>query len=416
MNRAVTAVFLSAAVACAIVPTATPVGASARKQAAVLQRVATYPSPRGVLRATVEEVDGRRPEARADDIHLSPGPHTVSVSLGWEGGSTVQVTFRGAIRFFAEAGSAYKPRGLEFRVGEWSAWIEDKATQATVGSARPRPADATRQRDFGLRETWLLRAAPGLRAADRGDLPGAERLLLAALREMEPVAAPDDGHLALTRIALADIYFAQRKPLAAAPLIRQAVPGLRGTLDDPGESVDLDDLARRDATDPLVPHRVHLRALVARAGIDGAMPLLERALAEAEQSPGGADELGLGLLLARTAMGYVTALEFRKAESRATRALALIEKVLGSDHPALAEPLTALATTHLFEGRPAQAESMARKLLTVIERALGPNHLAVANALMLQVSALRSMRRDAEAAPLDTRLRAIRRGSGRWPE
>src|SRR5207247_10073053 len=67
-----------------------------------------------------------------------------------------------------------------------------------------------------------------------------------------------------------------------------------------------------------------------------------------------------------------------RSESRATRALALIEKVLGSDHPALAEPLTALATTHLFEGRAAQAESMARKLVTVTERALGPNHLAVA--------------------------------------
>jgi tetratricopeptide (TPR) repeat protein len=63
-----------------------------------------------------------------------------------------------------------------------------------------------------------------------------------------------------------------------------------------------------------------------------------------------------------------------EAEPLYTRALAISEKTLGSDHPAVATRLNNLALLFGHQGRYAEAEPLHKRALAIDEKALGPDH------------------------------------------
>jgi tetratricopeptide (TPR) repeat protein len=62
------------------------------------------------------------------------------------------------------------------------------------------------------------------------------------------------------------------------------------------------------------------------------------------------------------------------------RALAIDEKALGPEHPAVAIRLSNLATLYNDQGRYAEAEPLYKRALAISEKVFGPEHLDVAKA------------------------------------
>ncbi len=94
------------------------------------------------------------------------------------------------------------------------------------------------------------------------------------------------------------------------------------------------------------------------------------------------------------------------------RALAIRDKALGPDHPAVAASLRSLAAVHVERGHYTQAEPLMRRALAISEKALGPTHPATADFLDGYAQILGNVRTDAaaeaEVKALKTRARAIR--------
>ena len=70
--------------------------------------------------------------------------------------------------------------------------------------------------------------------------------------------------------------------------------------------------------------------------------------------------------------------DYAGAEPLFRRALAINEKALGPDHPAVATDLNNLALLLQNKGDYAGAEPLFRRALAIREKALGPNHPDVA--------------------------------------
>src|SRR5262245_45216642 len=66
--------------------------------------------------------------------------------------------------------------------------------------------------------------------------------------------------------------------------------------------------------------------------------------------------------------------KFSEAIPLARRALALLEKQLGPDHPDVAQLLNNLAELYRNQGRYADAEPLYRRALAIREKALGRDH------------------------------------------
>ncbi len=99
---------------------------------------------------------------------------------------------------------------------------------------------------------------------------------------------------------------------------------------------------------------------------------------------------------------------YAQAEPLYQRSLAIKEKVLGPEHPAVATSLNNLALLYGNQGKYAQAESLYRRALFVFTKALGPDHPNVAASLGNYAVLLRKMDRDAEAKKMEARAKAIR--------
>ena len=70
--------------------------------------------------------------------------------------------------------------------------------------------------------------------------------------------------------------------------------------------------------------------------------------------------------------------KYDEALPRAERALAILEKVLGPDHPEVASSLRSLAVVYRNKGDYDRAETMCLRSLAILKRALGPDHPEVA--------------------------------------
>src|SRR4030095_6572230 len=75
--------------------------------------------------------------------------------------------------------------------------------------------------------------------------------------------------------------------------------------------------------------------------------------------------------------------DYAKAEPLHQRALAIREKALGPEHPAVAGPLNNLADLYNAKGDYAKAEPLLQRALAIREKALGPEHPHIAKSLNL---------------------------------
>ena len=90
--------------------------------------------------------------------------------------------------------------------------------------------------------------------------------------------------------------------------------------------------------------------------------------------------------------------KYEQAEELYQRALAIREKVLGSDHPDTATTLHNLAYLYQDQGKYEQAEALYQRALAIYEQAFDPDHPYIANTLENYACLLRQMQRNEEAA------------------
>ena len=98
---------------------------------------------------------------------------------------------------------------------------------------------------------------------------------------------------------------------------------------------------------------------------------------------------------------------YAEAEDSYKRALAIAEKAFGPVDERVAQVLTNLAVINVIQGRPADAEPLAQRPLTIWERAVGPDHPKVADTLLAIASILEERGRFRDAEPLYRRALSI---------
>ena len=106
---------------------------------------------------------------------------------------------------------------------------------------------------------------------------------------------------------------------------------------------------------------------------------LSAALREAEGF--GLEDLRLATSLFVLAQTYKAQGRYAEAEPLFKRALGIMEKALGPDHPHVATVLHGLATLYGDQGRYAKAVPLHKRALVIRERVLGPDDPAVATIL-----------------------------------
>ncbi len=97
-----------------------------------------------------------------------------------------------------------------------------------------------------------------------------------------------------------------------------------------------------------------------------------------------------------------------EAEPLYQRALGIVEKALGPEHPRVAGSLNNLAALYEAQGKYGEAEPLHKRALAIREKALGAEHPHVALSLENYAALLRKTGRDIEAVKLEARAKAIR--------
>jgi tetratricopeptide (TPR) repeat protein len=100
--------------------------------------------------------------------------------------------------------------------------------------------------------------------------------------------------------------------------------------------------------------------------------------------------------------------DYAGAQPADERALAIWERVLGPEHPAVATSLNNLAEVHRAQGHYEAAEPLYQRALAIWERVLGPEHPDVATGLNNLAELYDDQGRYAEAEPLYQRALALR--------
>jgi CHAT domain-containing protein/tetratricopeptide (TPR) repeat protein len=113
---------------------------------------------------------------------------------------------------------------------------------------------------------------------------------------------------------------------------------------------------------------------------DAAIPMALRSLAIREKAL-GPNHPAVAASLNNLALLYNSRGEYGRAEPLYQRALAISEKALGPDHPDVAQSLNNLAALYNSRGEYARAEPLYRRALAINEKALGPDHPEVATSL-----------------------------------
>ena len=138
-----------------------------------------------------------------------------------------------------------------------------------------------------------------------------------------------------------------------------------------------------------------------------AQPPLEHALALREKVL-GPEHPDVAQSLNNLAELYHAQGRYADAEPHYQRALAIQEKVLGPEHPDVATSLNNLAALYHAQGRYAEAEPLYQRALAIWEKALGPEHPDVATSLNNLAVLYHAQGRYADAEPLYQRALAIR--------
>ena len=171
--------------------------------------------------------------------------------------------------------------------------------------------------------------------------------------------------------------------------------------------------AYRTATAALPPTEP-IRAMAAEAfgaslaladSTDAALPRLQ----EAVRLRAGIDSGSIEYVNAISALadGYYYAEKFAVADTLNRDVIARISRILGSDHPSLANNYVNLGEIAMRDGRYADAEQHARQALAICERYFGPEHTRTAGALKNVGAALAMQKREADALPLLRRALSV---------
>ncbi|WP_025032557.1 CHAT domain-containing protein [Bradyrhizobium sp. DOA9] len=140
---------------------------------------------------------------------------------------------------------------------------------------------------------------------------------------------------------------------------------------------------------------------------DLAEPLYKRAIALMEKSL-GSDNALVAAELTNLAALYQRQGRFAEAEPLFKRALAVREKALPREHPDVGQSLNNIATLYAKQQRPAEAEPLFRRALAIYQKAAGPEHPAVATVLNNIGQVERDLDHDADAEAPIKRSLAIR--------
>ncbi len=138
-----------------------------------------------------------------------------------------------------------------------------------------------------------------------------------------------------------------------------------------------------------------------------AIPLARQELAIREKSL-GLDHPAVAISLNNLAELYRLQGSYAVAESLHKKALAIWENALGPDHPDVAISLNNLAFLYRLQGLYADAEPLYRRSLAIQEKALGPDQPVIAVLLYNLAELYRVQGRNSDAEPLYRRSLAIR--------
>ncbi|MBD2210878.1 tetratricopeptide repeat protein [Nostoc linckia FACHB-104] len=137
-----------------------------------------------------------------------------------------------------------------------------------------------------------------------------------------------------------------------------------------------------------------------------AIPLAQRVLAIQEKVL-GTEHPDVAQSLNNLALLYKSQGSYAKAEPLYLRSLAIREKVLGREHPDVAQSLNNLALLYKSQGNYAKAEPLYLRSLAIWEKVLGKEHQLVAGSLNNLAALYQSQGNYAKAEPLYLRSLAI---------
>src|SRR5437764_11821541 len=141
-----------------------------------------------------------------------------------------------------------------------------------------------------------------------------------------------------------------------------------------------------------------------RGGVDERSPSLNLAALTGDD---GAKTTTEARQLNDLALLYQNQGRYADAEPLYQRSLAMLQRTLGPNHPAVAATLGNLAALYEEEGRYAEAEGLCHRSVEILERALGPDHLALAVGLRNLALVYEHQSRDSDAEPLYRRALGI---------
>ncbi|NEQ38166.1 MAG: tetratricopeptide repeat protein, partial [Okeania sp. SIO3I5] len=144
-----------------------------------------------------------------------------------------------------------------------------------------------------------------------------------------------------------------------------------------------------------------ISSVVALVGVTGfwvgmPVPIVEQALSQVSEE----DELAEAERLFQQVVELYQQGKYAEAISLAEKVLAIRKKVLGDNHPDVAESINNLAVLYLSQGRYTEAEPLYQESLAIMKEKLGDNHPNVATSLNNLAELYRLQGRYTEAEPL----------------
>jgi CHAT domain-containing protein/tetratricopeptide (TPR) repeat protein len=246
----------------------------------------------------------------------------------------------------------------------------------------------------------------------RGDYAGAEGLLRRSFRILEKALGPSHADTATTLSNLGRVLDSQGKFGAGSALVAGSPPGTP---------------AAPPASDDAKSLLAQAELFAARGDLGQAETLHDRVVSIYERTLGPTHALTATGLSNLGNVKYLQG-KFAEAEAVHRRALVIREKVLGPDHPDTATSLNNLANVLFEQGKDIRAsaaeqrarersgqrvqslsevEGLYRRALAIQERSLGPEHPALANTLNNLAAMLDQQGKPVEAEALQRRALAI---------
>lgn len=226
----------------------------------------------------------------------------------------------------------------------------------------------------------------------------AEPLLKRTLAIRERTSGPDHPTVAIVLRNLADIEVILQNYDAADAHIRRAIALAEKINQSPSE------IARMFS--------VVAKIELAQARIEDAERSLKRSLALHETAsrtsrPDANASISHMFTLMQLSGLYQQSDRYQDSMGVSERVLAMMEKLLGPDHPTVATQLEVVASAYGLLGRYGEAEGLRKRAIAINERASGQEHLSVALSLQGLGQLYRLQERYDEAEPLLKRAMAL---------